>query len=127
MNKDLELKDATYYSDLIYELKSLAGFEQQKNVETETRILERHKGIVVEMKDGPLRYMERLSAFQHELFDIIVEISRKSGINFRGLNEISKCPELVKDILTQLEIKKNTLEEKNRKVVSNDEVKLIKK
>lgn len=127
MNKDLELKDVTYYSDLIYELKSLAGFDQQKNAETETRILERHKGIVVEMKDGPLCYMERLSAFQHELFDIIVEISRKSGINFRGLNEISKCPDLVKDILAQLEIKKNTLEDENRKVVPNDEAKLIKK
>ena len=127
MYKDLELKDATYYSDLIYELKSLAGFKQQKNVEAETKILERHKGIVVEMEDGPLRYTERLSAFQHDLFDIIVAISKKSGINFRGLNEISKCPELVKDVLNQLEIKKNTLEDENRKVVPNDEAKLIKK
>ena len=108
MNKDLELKDVTYYSDLIYELKSLAGFKQQKNVEAETKILERHKGIVVEMEDGPLRYTERLSAFQHDLFEAILPvIYRYYDMDSNGDTSMISCY----GILVELENYKDSMDE----------------
>lgn len=124
---NLELKDVLYYSDLIYEIKKLAGFEQEKNEEVETRILKRHEGIVEEQENGPFRFLERLSAFQQELFEIVMGISKKAGVAFRGLREISKYPELVNEVLTELEIKKNSIETENKNEIVNDGPKLVKK
>ena len=124
---NLELKDVLYYSDLIYEIKKLAGFEQEKNEEVETRILKRHEGIVEEQENRPFRFLERLSAFQQELFEIVMGISKKAGVAFRGLREISKYPELVNEVLTELEIKKNSIETENKNEIVNDGPKLVKK
>lgn len=105
MSQNNELKDLLYYTDLIYEIKKLAGFEQTKNEETEKRIIEREKCIVEKQIEGPFEFLNRLSDFQQELFEIIMGISQKAGVVFRGLQEISKYPELVKEVLEELENK----------------------
>lgn len=103
---NLEVKDALYYSDLMYELRSLAGFEQDKDEATEERIIERSKSIVEEQETGPFRYLNKLSVFQQELFEIVSDISKKAGVTFTSLSAISKYPELVKEILIELEEKR---------------------
>ena len=105
----LEFKDALYYSDLMYMLKSLARFEQQKDEVIELRIMEREKSVVDEQEPGSCG----LSIFQEELFEIVSSISKKAGVPFYGLCEISKYPELVKGALANLENKKNELSNTN--------------
>ena len=100
---NLEVKDALYYDDLIYEIKSLAGFEQEENKETEERILERQEGLT-ETIDG--RTINKLPIFQQELFSIISRIISKANGKFCSLNEISEYPKLVNNALNELERKK---------------------
>ena len=104
---NLEIKDALYYSDLMYELRSLAGFEQQEDEAIEERIAKRQEDIVEEQENGPFRYLNKLSIFQQELFEIISGISKKAGVAFRSLSAISNYPELVNEVLADLENKKN--------------------
>lgn len=77
----LEFKDALYYSDLMYMLKSLARFEQQKDEVIELRIMEREKSVVDEQEPGSYE----LSIFQEELFEIVSSISKKAGVPFYGI------------------------------------------
>lgn len=109
MSQNNELKDLLYYTDLIYEIKKLAGFEQIKNEEIEKRIIEREKCIVEKQTEGPFDFLNRLSDFQQELFEIIMGISQKAGVVFRGLNAISEYPELVKEVLEELEKKVSSM------------------
>ena len=104
---NLEIKDALYYSDLIHKVKVLAGFEQVKDEIAEERIIEREKDIVEEKETGPLY---KLSIFEEELFGIVRDISQKAGRTFFSLVEISKYPELVNDVLANLEKKKRELD-----------------
>ena len=106
---NLEVKEVLYYSDLMYELKNLAGFEQQKDEEAEIRIMEREKDIIEEQESGPFSYLNVLSTFQQELFGIVIGISKKSGDSFESLSAISKYPDLVEEVLADLESKKNEL------------------
>lgn len=117
----LEFKDALYYSDLMYMLKSLARFEQQKDEVIELRIMEREKSVVDEQEPGSYG----LSIFQEELFEIVSSISKKAGVPFYGLCEISKYPELVKGALANLENKKNELSNTNG--LKNNETVLVEK
>ena len=110
---NLENKDALYYSDLMYVVKSLAGFKQLEDKETEERIAKRQEDIVVERENGMFRYLNELSVFQQELFGIVGGISKKAGVAFRGLEEVSKYPELVNEVLTDLENKINELNNAN--------------
>lgn len=109
MSQNNELKDLLYYTDLIYEIKKLAGFEQIENEETDKRIIEREKCIVEKQAEGPFDFSNRLSDFQQELFEIIMGISQKAGVVFRGLNAISEYPELVKEVLEELEKKVSSM------------------
>lgn len=110
---NLEIKDALYYSDLMYELRSLAGLEQQEDEATQERIVKRQEDIVEEQENGPFRYLNKLSIFQQELFEIISGISKKAGVTFRSLSAISNYPELVNEVLADLENKKNDLNNAN--------------
>lgn len=107
MGTKLELKDSLYYADLIYEIESLAGFNVDADFEVWQRITERKKDIRVKetVNDG-LFIGYTLSPFQQELFEIVSEISKKVGSSFGGLEEISKYPLHVQDVLTDLEKKK---------------------
>lgn len=118
MKIDLEVKDALYYSDLMYEIRSYAGIEQKQDEETEQRIMEREKPIVEEQETGPLRYANALSIFEDELFGIVMGISKKAGVSFKGLDEISRYPKLVEEVLVELELKKNHIET-NNKIIDN--------
>ena len=124
---NLEVKDALYYSDLMYELRSLAGFEQDEDETTEERIIEREKSIVEEQETGPFRYLNKLSIFQQELFEIVSGISKKAGVTFRSLSAISKYPELVNEVLAELEIKKNELSNSDTNNFTNNNPVLTKK
>ena len=104
---NLEIKDALYYSDLIYKVKFLTGFEQEKDEITEERIMEREKDVVDEQETGPFY---KLSIFEEELFEIVRDISQKAGRNFFSLFEIFKYPELVNEVLADLEKKKRELD-----------------
>ena len=124
---NLEVKDALYYSDLMYELRSLAGFEQDEDEATEERIIEREKSIVEEQETGPFRYLNKLSIFQEELFEIVSGISKKVGVTFRSLSAISKYPEFVNEVLAELEIKKNELSNSDTNKLTNNGPVLVKK
>ena len=124
---NLEIKDALYYSDLMYELRSLAGFEQDEDETTEERIIEREKSIVEEQETGPFHYLNKPSIFQQELFEIVSGISKKAGVTFRSLSAISKYPELVNEVLAELEIKKNELSNSDTNNFTNNNPVLTKK
>lgn len=104
MDKGFKLKDSLYYSDLIYEIKKLAGFDMDVDFSVWERIAERKKDIRVDEKiNGSLCTSYCLSPFQKDLFEIVREMSKKVGISFNGLEEISKYPLLVLDALAELE------------------------
>lgn len=107
---DLEIKDALYYSDLMYELRSLAGLEQQEDEATKERIAKRKEDIFVKHKNETFTLTGfKLSVFQEELFYYVSRISIKANVNFTQLEEISRYPELVNEILVDLENKKKEL------------------
>ncbi len=106
---NLQNKDALYYSDLIYELKSLAGFEQQEDVETLRRIIQRKQTIVIDQESELLTSSYQTSEFMQEVIEIIIGISKKAGVHFKSANSISNYPELVNEVLADLENKKNEL------------------
>lgn len=110
ISMDLEIKDALYYSDLIYELRSLAGFEQQEDKTTEERIAKRKEDIFVKHENETFTLTGfKLSVFQEELFYFVSRISIKANVNFNEPEEISRYPELVNEVLVDLENKKKEL------------------
>lgn len=99
-------KDALFYSDLIYAIKQFAGFEVEKNEEIESRIEEREKDIEFEHNGAPAY---KLSDFNRELFETVMQIVIKANGNFTGPSEIAKYPELVTETLNELEVKVNSI------------------
>ena len=95
MIKNNEEKDLLYYRDLIYEIKYLARFEQTKDEEVLKRIIKRQS--------------ELNSGFTQDIIEIIIGISRKTGVSFRTASAISGYPELVNEVLEELENKVNIM------------------
>jgi len=111
---NLENKNALYYSDLIYELKRLAGFEQQEDGAIEERITKRQEDILVKYENETFILTGfKLSVFQEELFYFVSRISIRANVNFSELEEISRYPELVNEQLADLENKINELNNTN--------------
>lgn len=107
---NFEIKNELYYSDLICELKSLAGLEQPKDKKTKTRIQKRKEDILVKYQNDTFVLTGfKLSVFQEELFQIVSNISIKANIIFYELEEISRYPELVQEEIYILENKINML------------------
>ena len=100
----MELKDLLYYSDLMYELQNIAGFDMDVDFDTLNRIAERKKDIkTVENVNGTSLGAYSLSPFEQELFMIVKNISKKVGVSFKSVDEISKYPLAVMEVLTELE------------------------
>lgn len=100
----MELKDLLYYSDLMYELQNIAGFDMDVDFDTLNRISERKKDIkTVENVNGTSLGAYSLSPFEQELFMIVKNISKKVGVSFKSVEEISKYPLAVMEALTELE------------------------
>ena len=100
----MELKDLLYYSDLMYELQNIAGFDMDVDFDTLNRISERKKDIkTVENVNGISLGAYSLSPFEQELFMIVKNISKKVGVSFKSVGEISKYPLAVMEAMTELE------------------------
>ena len=108
MTENKELKDRLYYSDLMYEIKSLAGVleEDEENIEVDDRIWKRQEMSGEIHENGMVVYT--ISTFQEELFEIVSNISKRANKPFRSLGEIANYPKLVYDALAELE-KKNEI------------------
>ena len=89
-----------FYSDLIYKIRRLAGLVEKTDKVIEERIKIRYQ-MLPKMENGIICY--RLSPFEKEMFEFAIEISKKVGVAFTSLQELSKYPELVKDTLKQYE------------------------
>lgn len=105
-NNEINNFDELYYDDLIYAIKKLAKFEVVDNEETNKRIDKR----MVDIEVQPKEY--KLSNFEEDLFMFVYKISKKVGVNFKGIYEISKYPDLVKEGLEEIEQKKLELKTK---------------
>lgn len=143
---NLEVRDKLYYDDLIYYLCSLSNLEVIENKETEIRILKRLELKIVPL-DTPMvvfgrviRTTEVLSEFNKDIILIVREIYKRASVNVIGLRNmipypyfvriasgISKYPELVKEILIELENEKNKLYNSNTNKIISNGPKLIKK
>ena len=114
-------KDALFYSDLIYELKKLAGFYAGYNEETEKRIEERKK---YEKEPNNGFFINIISDFNRELYTIINRIMLLANNSSKDLTEISKYPDLVKKEIKTLESKVDII---NNSQNINTKVKILKK
>lgn len=115
MNEKLEVKDELYYDDMIYEIKSLAGFQLIRDKSVEERIRERYKNVLEEDPSGLL--VSGLSIFEEEIFEIIQGISKKVEISFTSLTNISRYEEAVNEVIIRLENQRNNC----RNIVSKTE------
>lgn len=96
--------DELFYSDLIYLIKQLAGFQLDRNEETEIRIEDRQKDIKLETGEGSVY---RFSKFSEEFFDTMFDIFYKANEKFINPKDISKYPEIVNDTINEIEAKAN--------------------
>lgn len=95
----LSKNDPTYYQDLIYKIRKLAGFAVENDPKVSQRIELRLRDIPT-VEDGITHY-ER-SDFNKDLYEIIGTIRTKAGVNFNVITDISKYPELVSEELEKL-------------------------
>lgn len=95
----LSKSDPTYYCDLTYEIRKLAGFD----IKDDPRILER-----IELRLRDVETVEsgitcyQISDFSKDLFAFVMTIKKRSGVEFYSLEDISKYPELVSEELEKL-------------------------
>jgi len=108
MNKGLELRDELYYSDLIFEIKNLAGFDIDVDVDFKLyeSIAKRRGDIIADDEQfSGLTNVFALSPFTEELFGIVKEISKRANTPIKNLTDISKYPQLVLNMCIELEKK----------------------
>ena len=120
-NVSLEIKDADYYYDLIYELKRICGFifDYQRNSEIEERIKARIAATTKIIYQKPL-HEYRFSIFNQDLLEALRKISFKY---YQSLPEYAYCPsiriielfrhrdcsEYAKEVIDELEQKRQEL------------------
>ena len=106
MRKNIELRDDTYYDDLIYEVKRLAGFDVPVDFDIWASIARRKDNVRVdEFINGELVSGYCMSAFQEDLFYITRNIAQKVN-GFIGEEIFKKYPILVRFELADLEKRK---------------------
>ena len=112
MSKDIELKDNLYYADLIYAVKKLGAIEHIEDSEAEERISLRLQPVYDENQEKENELIgEELSDFELDLFLVIRVIGKKAGHSFRSIADIRKYPEVIQEVLLELENK--NMENKN--------------
>ena len=104
-------KDELFYSDLSYRTRQLAGLEILEDEETNQRILQREE--MIEANVNGMRCYE-ISEFEAEVFNFIIKVGLAVGENFRSVNAISKYPDVVREMLKEIEIT-----DTNKKVKTN--------
>ena len=116
MLKEIEItdtieKDELFYSDLSYRIRQLAGLEISENEETNQRILQREEMVDVNVNG---KICHEISEFEAEVFNFIIEVGLAVGENFRSATAISKYPDVVREMLKEIEIT-----DTNKKVKTN--------
>lgn len=107
MRKNIELRDDTYYDDLIYEVKRLAGFDVPVDFDIWASIARRKDNVRVdEFINGELISGYCMSAFQEDLFYITRNIGQKVNNLYISDDDLKKYPILVKFELADLEKRK---------------------
>lgn len=107
MRKNIELRDDTYYDDLIYEVKRLAGFDVPVNHDILESIARRKKDVIVnDIINGEPFTTYCISPFQEDLFYIRRNISQKVNARYISDEDLKKYPILVKFELADLEKRK---------------------
>lgn len=95
----LSKNDPTYYQDLSYQIKKLAGFE----IKEEQRIIER---IQLRLRNIPTVEAGitcyEVSDFSKDLFKFIMTIEKRAGAEFTSIEDISKYPDLVNEELEKI-------------------------
>lgn len=94
-------KDALYYSDLILYIKSLAGILKIEDEETKERIRERQKDIPHCDEKG---LWTELTPFNKDLFEFVLNISKKYDIFIQGPTDLKKYPKETKELLKRFYI-----------------------
>ena len=107
MRKNIELRDDTYYDDLIYEVKRLAGFDVPVDFDISASIARRKDNIRVdEFVNGELISGYCMSPFQEDLFYITRNIGQKVNNLYISDDDLKMYPILVKFELADLEKRK---------------------
>lgn len=97
-------KDTLFYSDLVYQIRKLAGLIKKEDTVREERIREREKGIEKRDEEGNPIYL--LSDFTLELFKFTLDVSRKGGTGVaNGPSDLYKYPDLVKEGIKEFYLK----------------------
>ena len=125
-NVSLEIKDADYYYDLIYELKRICGLlrREEINSEIEKRIKARIAATTKVIYQKPLQEY-RFSTFNQDLLDALRKMSFKYqsspgniyGLPIRILEQFRyyDCSKYAKEVIDELEQKRQSLEIKKTK------------
>ena len=102
----MKLKDALYYDDLIAEIKDLAGIEKITDEIQNKRLFDRCQKVEKIVNGKVVSSLP--SPFVMDLITIATDIIKKgSGTDvFKYLEEISNYPELIKEVLKNLEVTK---------------------
>lgn len=100
----LSKNNPTYYNDLTYEIKRLAGLDINDEPNTMQRIELRLLDIPV-IEEGITCYA--LSDFSKDLFEFVRTIKKRARVEFVSIDEISKYPEIVSEELEKLSDKTN--------------------
>lgn len=119
-NVSLEIKDADYYYDLIYELKRICGLlrREEINSEIEKRIKARIAATTKVIYQKPLQEY-RFSTFNQDLLDALRKMSFKYqsspgniyGLPIRILEQFRyyDCSKYAKEVIDELEQKRQEL------------------
>ena len=106
MDKNFELKDSLYYSDLMYEIKKLARLEYVYDIETELRLRKRKEDVVTKTRNGDIiRLRFELSPFREDIFRIAKDIIKKDNDSFNIVYDIYMYPEQVNKHLSIVFVK----------------------
>ena len=107
MKKNIELRDDTYYDDLIYEVKRLAGFDVPVDFDIWASIARRKDNVRVdEFINGEPVSAYCMSPFQKDLNFINQKIAKKFNKLYIDFDELKKYPLLVELELIELEKRK---------------------
>lgn len=101
----LSKSDPTYYQDLTYVIKRLAGLQINEDSKISQRI-ELRQGDIPVVENGITCY--ELSDFTKDLFKFVRTIKKITGEELTSLEDISKYPELVNEELEKLSIQEKS-------------------
>ena len=119
-NVSLEIKDADYYYDLIYELRRICGLIrfEERDIDIETRIEARIAATTKVVYQKPL-HEYRFSTFNQDLLEALRKMSFKYqsspgniyGLPIRILEQFryADCSKYAKEVIDELEQKRQEL------------------